>query len=378
MFDLFGSGMPLAARFFIAFLVVLALIGVTAWLVRRFGSTRLGGANARGRQPRLAVIDAASVDGRRRLVLIRRDNIEHLLMIGGPTDVVIEPNIVRAAPAREPARPESSTRAAPSSAETAWPLQPTYEPPPLAPTAPVAPPRGQRATLTEEPWLPGEPGGRPRPVDNLATFTAETPNRFASPEPPAFARQELRQEPRPEPRHEVRQEARYEPPAPPPEPQHAMQNDRNLADMAMQLEAALRRAPTPEIHPPVTDPFAVPPPAPETPRPAARDFKRAEPRFDAQPEPKAESKPELTVAPTLELRPEPAPKAASAPAARVEPKLEAKPEATPETKADVKPVAKVEPKKETKPELATAGSKTFYDSLEEEMASLLGRPSGKS
>ncbi|MEJ2626484.1 MAG: flagellar biosynthetic protein FliO, partial [Pseudolabrys sp.] len=97
MFDLFGSELPLAARFFIAFLVVLALIGLTAWVVRRFGANRLGGAGARGRQPRLAVIDAASVDGRRRLVLIRRDNIKHLLMIGGPTDVVIEPNIVRAA-----------------------------------------------------------------------------------------------------------------------------------------------------------------------------------------------------------------------------------------------------------------------------------------
>ncbi|MFX4827856.1 hypothetical protein ABTB65_19095, partial [Acinetobacter baumannii] len=46
--------------------------------------------------PRLAVIDAAAVDGRRRLVLVRRDNIEHLLMIGGPSDVVVETNIVRA------------------------------------------------------------------------------------------------------------------------------------------------------------------------------------------------------------------------------------------------------------------------------------------
>ena len=80
-------GLPLAARFFIAFLVVLALIGVTAWVVRRFGASRLGGGARGGRQPRLAVIDAASVDGRRRLVLIRRDNIEHLLMIGGPSDV---------------------------------------------------------------------------------------------------------------------------------------------------------------------------------------------------------------------------------------------------------------------------------------------------
>ncbi|MGB8557145.1 MAG: flagellar biosynthetic protein FliO, partial [Pseudolabrys sp.] len=104
MFEsLFGSEMPLAARFFIAFLVVLALIGVTAWLVRRFGANRLG-STARGRQPRLAVIDAATVDGRRRLVLIRRDNIEHLLMIGGPTDLVVEPNIVRAVAAREVAR----------------------------------------------------------------------------------------------------------------------------------------------------------------------------------------------------------------------------------------------------------------------------------
>src|SRR3954453_12917333 len=108
---LFGSSLPLAARFFIAFLVVLALIGLTAWLVRRFGANRLGGV-ARGRQPRLAVIDAASVDGRRRLVLIRRDNTEHLLMIGGPTDVVVETNIVRASGAtgvREAARVSMST-----------------------------------------------------------------------------------------------------------------------------------------------------------------------------------------------------------------------------------------------------------------------------
>src|SRR5262249_2277814 len=104
MFEsLFGSEKPLAARFFIAFLIVLALIGMTAWLVRRFGSSRLG-TTARGRQPRLAVIDAATVDGRRRLVLIRRDNIEHLLMIGGPTDVVGETDIVRAVAARDRGR----------------------------------------------------------------------------------------------------------------------------------------------------------------------------------------------------------------------------------------------------------------------------------
>ena len=53
----------------------------------------------RGRQPRLAVIEYATVDARRRLLLVRRDNVEHLMMIGGPTDVVVEANIVRAVPA---------------------------------------------------------------------------------------------------------------------------------------------------------------------------------------------------------------------------------------------------------------------------------------
>src|SRR6201990_2340458 len=88
------QGSPIT--FIVAFIVVLALIGVAAWLVRRFATGRPGANTQRGGMPRLAVIDAAAVDGRRRLVLVRRDNVEHLLMIGGPTDVVVETNIVRA------------------------------------------------------------------------------------------------------------------------------------------------------------------------------------------------------------------------------------------------------------------------------------------
>src|SRR5579875_3072365 len=132
MFDVFGSQLSQPVKFVIAFVVVLALIGLTAWLVRRFGASRLGG-STRGRQPRLAVIDAANVDGRRRLVLIRRDNIEHLLMIGGPSDVVIEANIVRAVPAREPlpARVPAPEAAARPAADNAWPLQPLAETPPV-------------------------------------------------------------------------------------------------------------------------------------------------------------------------------------------------------------------------------------------------------
>src|SRR4051794_18355280 len=123
--------------FFFAFIVVLALIGAVAWGVRRFANNRLGANPNRGRMPRLAVIDAAAVDGRRRLVLVRRDNIEHLLMIGGPTDIVVESNIVRAAPAQReatPQRPQSSPeplpRAVPLGDGNMWPLQPEPAPVP--------------------------------------------------------------------------------------------------------------------------------------------------------------------------------------------------------------------------------------------------------
>src|SRR4051794_6545550 len=82
MFDmLFGEGYALKLLF--AFIAVFGLLALALWLVRRFGGERLGNTTGRGRQPRLAVIDAANVDGRRRLVLIRRDNVEHLLIIGG-------------------------------------------------------------------------------------------------------------------------------------------------------------------------------------------------------------------------------------------------------------------------------------------------------
>src|ERR1700733_8695078 len=140
MFDtLFGADMPLAVRFFLAFLIVLGLIGATAWAVRRFGAGRLG-ASSRGRQPRLAVVDYASVDGRRRLILVRRDNVEHLMMIGGPSDVVVEANIVRAtaAPRDVPgARPAAGIDALPraiplpENGNGSWPLQP--EPPAVTP-----------------------------------------------------------------------------------------------------------------------------------------------------------------------------------------------------------------------------------------------------
>ena len=60
---------------------------------------------------RLAVVEQASVDNRRRLLLVRRDGVEHLIMTGGPVDVVIETGINAQAPVRTIAKvdPEPQT-----------------------------------------------------------------------------------------------------------------------------------------------------------------------------------------------------------------------------------------------------------------------------
>lgn len=76
-----------------ALLVLAVLAGL--WVMRN----SLGGQSPMvalfGPRPdkRLAVVEHASVDGRRRLVLVRRDNVEHLIMTGGPVDVLIESGI---------------------------------------------------------------------------------------------------------------------------------------------------------------------------------------------------------------------------------------------------------------------------------------------
>lgn len=105
MGDMLETGLGTTGKYVLAILLVLALVGLVAWLLRQFGAARRAlSSSLRNRQPRLAVLDHATVDARRKLVLIRRDNVEHLLLIGGPTDVVVEMNIVRAVPVAPLAR----------------------------------------------------------------------------------------------------------------------------------------------------------------------------------------------------------------------------------------------------------------------------------
>ena len=200
---LFGEG-QLAVKLVVGLIVVIGLLAAFFYGLRRFGGERLGAGGGRGRQPRLAVIDAAMVDGRRRLVLIRRDNVEHLLIIGGPTDVVVEQNIVRAAGAlpRE-AAPVALPRTAPLGEGSMWPLQP--EPAPREPASREPAPRepAPREPAPRE-AAPREPAPRPDPPMRL--------DPAARPEPPIRLEPTMRSEPAP--RVEPRPQRQSPPPLP--------------------------------------------------------------------------------------------------------------------------------------------------------------------
>ena len=74
-------------RFALALLFVLGLIGLLAWLVRRYRPG--GGLRPDGRR-RLAMLETLPLDARRRLVLVRRDDVLHLLLLGEDGNRLIE------------------------------------------------------------------------------------------------------------------------------------------------------------------------------------------------------------------------------------------------------------------------------------------------
>ena len=83
--------------YFAAFIFVIALIVLGAWLWRTMldrGISVPGTALFKAaKDKRIGAIETASIDSRRKLVLIRRDGVEHLIMTGGPVDVLIETGI---------------------------------------------------------------------------------------------------------------------------------------------------------------------------------------------------------------------------------------------------------------------------------------------
>jgi len=146
-----GESGALVAQLLITTAVVLALIGIVYWLVRRFGAMRIGGIG-RGRVPRLAIVDALALDNRRRLILIRRDATEHLILIGGPSDVLVESAIARM---RQRAnQPATAGAAAPTAGDPARPMA-THPASPVPQARPPAPqPRAARFTEEERGAVP--------------------------------------------------------------------------------------------------------------------------------------------------------------------------------------------------------------------------------
>jgi flagellar protein FliO/FliZ len=415
--DLLFGGMPDAARFVVAFLLVLGLIGAGAYLWRKFGTGTLSTTGPRGRQPRLAVIDAASVDGRRRLVLIRRDNTEHLLMIGGPTDIVVEANIARAgansAGGRDP-RPipagEIPPRQATPAEGSGWtqPFEPGQRPirslEDLDATRPEAAPRSAREAMADtmramrsEPSTRPAPSPRPEP-DDAVTAPALTPpmppepnyQMPAMPEPPR--RVPVQSVPPPPPAYEPVFQTAPEPrrtPTPPPP-----------YEPVFQTAPEPKRPPPPPLHEPPEPQWPPPPPAHE---PVFQSGAAAEPKRGAALPPRSSQTDESNLTemaqrleaalrrPTKPVEPPPPPAAPPAPTA-------VPPAAARPLRPDPAPVSRVaayfeppnsprsaakapEPSSPSAPDLKIPGRsepQAPFESLEDEMAKMLGRPPGKT
>jgi flagellar biogenesis protein FliO len=80
-------------KFLMAFAVVLGLIWLLGVVSRKLNLTQLGIKLASSGQKRLQVVSIQALDTRNRLVLIRRDNVEHLLAVTPERITVIEQNI---------------------------------------------------------------------------------------------------------------------------------------------------------------------------------------------------------------------------------------------------------------------------------------------
>jgi flagellar protein FliO/FliZ len=91
------------AKFVIALIFVLGLIGLLATVARRLGLGLPQTQVRRGQQKRLSMVEVAALDAKRRLVLVRRDDVEHLIILGHNGETVVETGITP--PVASPATP---------------------------------------------------------------------------------------------------------------------------------------------------------------------------------------------------------------------------------------------------------------------------------
>lgn len=82
-------------RYFAALLMVLALVGAAGLAMRRFGMPGL--VKPQG-QRRLEIVETLAIGPRQKLVLLRRDGVEHLVLAGAEGASVVETGIPAAKP----------------------------------------------------------------------------------------------------------------------------------------------------------------------------------------------------------------------------------------------------------------------------------------
>ena len=303
----FGSDGSFVLQFAIIFLVILAVLTAVVLLARRFsgrGLTLSAKSTQRGRQPRLGIVDVYELDRQRQLILLRRDNVEHLLLVGGPNDVVIERNIQRGLRgAADPIlRAESIPDALPEPRAEAAEIevrrteQPRFERDFQMPlVVPASVPGSSAPPPVTQPL--GEAALGPDSMDEAGGDLPEPPRRGEAPPKRPLSRTTP---PLINPRPDVASErARTEPsfaeapaepttkpaPAPPPPPPVTSPAEPRavdagiLSDMARQLEIALSR-PASAVTPPPGVTRSIPPaptPAPIPAAPPARSTPPVEP-----------------------------------------------------------------------------------------------------
>ena len=81
------------ARYLGALLLVLGLVGAAGLAARRFGLSGLVKPSA---TRRLSIVETLTVGPRQRLLIIRRDNVEHLVLAGSDGITVVESGIAAA------------------------------------------------------------------------------------------------------------------------------------------------------------------------------------------------------------------------------------------------------------------------------------------
>ena len=107
------------SRYFAALLVVLGLLGGVAVILRKgwLPSGLTGFQGLERRERRLSVKESLILDPRRRLLIVKSDDVEHVLLLGPERETVLETRPARIEPVFEPAMPDESQDDEPAGAE---------------------------------------------------------------------------------------------------------------------------------------------------------------------------------------------------------------------------------------------------------------------